>query len=30
MRKFWRDGTLFFHFPCLGMQKARKQMLPGF
>ena len=30
MRKFWRDGTLFFHFPCLGMRKARKQMLPGF
>ena len=30
MRKFWRGGTLFFHFPCLGMQKAREQMLPGF
>ena len=30
MRKFWRGGTWFFHFPCLGMQKARKPMLPGF
>ena len=30
MRKFWRGRTLFFHLPCLGMRKAREQMLPGF